>query len=86
MLRIQRGYESDESDISIISHSSESKRRRGRPRKAFFEILRVKFILQISGRGVYFAGDGSRDRGRSYTVEPGEIPLRYQIRTGSQGI
>ena len=35
MLRIQRGYESDESDISIISHSSESKRRRGRPRKAF---------------------------------------------------
>ncbi|PAV87397.1 hypothetical protein WR25_07086 isoform B [Diploscapter pachys] len=29
----KRGYESDESDISIISHSSESKRRRGRPRK-----------------------------------------------------
>ncbi|PIO52945.1 hypothetical protein TELCIR_25740 [Teladorsagia circumcincta] len=30
---MKRGYESDESDISILSQSSEIKRRRGRPRK-----------------------------------------------------
>ncbi|KAK6740775.1 hypothetical protein RB195_008929 [Necator americanus] len=31
--RSKRGYESDESDVSILSQSSEIKRRRGRPRK-----------------------------------------------------
>uniref|UniRef100_A0A8R1EPM4 DNTTIP1_dimer domain-containing protein n=3 Tax=Caenorhabditis japonica TaxID=281687 RepID=A0A8R1EPM4_CAEJA len=30
---LKRGYESDESDVSVISHSSDAKRRRGRPRK-----------------------------------------------------
>ncbi|VDO39191.1 unnamed protein product [Haemonchus placei] len=30
---VKRGYESDESDVSILSQSSEVKRRRGRPRK-----------------------------------------------------
>ncbi|CAB3401557.1 unnamed protein product [Caenorhabditis bovis] len=30
---LKRGYESDGSDVSAISHNSEAKRRRGRPRK-----------------------------------------------------
>uniref|UniRef100_A0A8R1EQI3 DNTTIP1_dimer domain-containing protein n=1 Tax=Caenorhabditis japonica TaxID=281687 RepID=A0A8R1EQI3_CAEJA len=30
---LKRGYESDESDVSVVSHSSDAKRRRGRPRK-----------------------------------------------------
>ncbi|KHJ75701.1 hypothetical protein OESDEN_24683, partial [Oesophagostomum dentatum] len=32
-LQFQREYDSDESDVSILSQSSEVKRRRGRPRK-----------------------------------------------------
>lgn len=32
-MNLKRGYESDSSDVSVVSHCSDAKRRRGRPRK-----------------------------------------------------